>query len=263
MKMLKHPIQPVFAFSVGITGHRPNRLGKADLPKLSARIHKILAFIKSSLLDHYASNREMGRKVRPILQAFSPLAEGADRLFAEQAVVLGYHLCCPIPFEQKEYEKDFEPPHALEADSLIRFRGLIERCKALEVITIIELDGDRSDAAAAYRAAGRVVLNSSDILVVVWDGESFDKSGGTEETMGEALHQGVPIIWINACSPHKWRLFHGVNEGPFNSLGRHATEAPSDDNPLKGKGLRALVKYQIKYRSNTTSPFQYLDVPDA
>ena len=49
-----------------------------------------------------------------ILRALSPLAEGSDRIFAEEALALGYELCCPMPFYQEEFEKDFVAPAALE-----------------------------------------------------------------------------------------------------------------------------------------------------
>ena len=52
----------------------------------------------------------------PTLRALSPLAEGSDRMFAAEALSLGYSLCCPLPFAQAEYERDFAPPEALEAE---------------------------------------------------------------------------------------------------------------------------------------------------
>ena len=45
----------------------------------------------------------------PVLQAVSSLAEGSDRIFAEEAVRLGYSLSCPMPFPRKEFEDDFAP----------------------------------------------------------------------------------------------------------------------------------------------------------
>jgi hypothetical protein len=96
--------------------------------------------------------------------------------------------------------------------------------------------------------------------LVVWDGESLDKSGGTEETMGEALHQGVPIIWVDARSPHGWRFIHEDNQDQLNSLSRIAATAPADDDPLKR--LRALVENKIKHKTYATSPFQVRDVSD-
>src|SRR5262249_41139405 len=59
---------------------------------------------------------------------------------------------------------------------------------------------------AAYGVAGRVVMNQSDLLVVVWDGDRKSKRGGTEDTFDEAWHQGTPIVWIDAYEPHQWQL---------------------------------------------------------
>jgi hypothetical protein len=36
-----------------------------------------------------------------------------------------------MPLGQEEFEKDFLPPHALEPDSLERFRGLLKRRREL------------------------------------------------------------------------------------------------------------------------------------
>ncbi|HZM44026.1 MAG TPA: hypothetical protein VFC14_04290 [Burkholderiales bacterium] len=141
----------------------------------------------------------------PVLRAISPLAEGTDRLFAEQALEAGYTLCCIMPFQRAEYERDFAAPHALEADSLSRFRQLLGRAASS-----FQLDGDRSDEGApAYGAGGRMVLNQSDLLLVVWDGERQGKRGGTEETLDEAQRQGVPIVWVDARAPHGWQLIVG------------------------------------------------------
>ena len=43
------------------------------------------------------------------MRVVSPLAEGTDRIFAEQALGLGFELCAVLPFPQAEFEKDFAP----------------------------------------------------------------------------------------------------------------------------------------------------------
>jgi len=105
------------------------------------------------------------------------LGEGTDRIFADEALDLGFALCCVMPFPQAEFENDFAPGEALKDDSLLRFRRSLAR-----VATRFELDGTRAEESEAYGAGGRVVLNQSDLLVVVWDGQRLNKRGGTEET---------------------------------------------------------------------------------
>ncbi|HYN05928.1 MAG TPA: hypothetical protein VES67_00925 [Vicinamibacterales bacterium] len=142
----------------------------------------------------------------PVLRAISPLAEGVDRLFAEAALGLKYELCCPMPFYQAEFEDDFSTAQGLEPDSLNRFRGLLARAERETSLRRFEMDGDRANSGEAYRACGHVVVNQSDLLLVVWDGERLEKVGGTEETFDEARHKGVPIVWIDAHAPHAWEL---------------------------------------------------------
>jgi len=74
-------------------------------------------------------------------------------------------------------------------------RAAKPRCLARNLLsqarTVFQLDGSRSNTADAYHAAGNVVLNQSDLLTVVWDGERKNRRGGTEETFDEAIERGV------------------------------------------------------------------------
>lgn len=141
---------------------------------------------------------------KPVLRAVTPLAEGTDRIFADRALESGYELCCPMPFHKEEFELDFEPPRSLEENSRNRFRCLLQKAKDTCGLTTFQLDGERADSAGAYRAAGGVVLNQSDLLVVVWDGDQPEGGGGTVETLKEAIDYRVPVLWISALKPHEW-----------------------------------------------------------
>src|SRR5207302_9162311 len=61
---------------------------------------------------------------------------------------------------------------------------------------------------------GRVVLNQSDLLIVVWDGAGENKRGGTYETMKEASAFNVPVLWIDARAPHDWQLLELESDLP-------------------------------------------------
>jgi len=202
---LLHPPRPPLVFRVGVVGHRPDRLGNADLDVLSGVIRSVLGEIRSELIEVREAEADLYGKEPPVLRAISPLAEGTDRIFAEKALELGAELCCVMPFVQEEFEKDFAPDAALEGDSLKRFRSLVERAKRK-----FELDGCRCDAAAAYGAAGNVVINQSDVLIVVWDGERRGKRGGTEETFDMARSRGLPVVWIDAHAPHCWQVLEAA-----------------------------------------------------
>jgi len=130
---LTSPPRAVIAFRVGVVGHRPNRLpkDKETLDTLRQMLRDILEDVKAEISNYAASptSKALYSEAPYILRAVSPLAEGTDRIFAEQAIDLGYELLCPMPFRQEEFEKDFLPPEALEPDSLKRFRGLLKRAR--------------------------------------------------------------------------------------------------------------------------------------
>jgi hypothetical protein len=210
---LKSPPHAKVAFRVGIVGHRPNRLPKSptDLNLLRGVIRSVLESIQREVSEFANADRAKPASLYdhdpPVLRAISPLAEGTDRIFAEEAIDLGYELLCPMPFHQSEFEKDFAPPHALEEHSIDRFRELLRRAReGAGGLVLFELDGERSAAGAAYGMAGRVVLNQSDLLIAVWDGGEAAGAGGTVQTLREAIYYHVPVLWINPFRPEECKI---------------------------------------------------------
>ncbi len=206
---LSSPPRARIAFRVGIVGHRPNRLPNHEggWDAIRERLVTVLGAAKDAVEAFRSEPDAALYDAGPAeLRAISPLAEGADRLFAEEALTFDYALCCPMPFSRTEFEKDFVGDTAQEAASAERFSALLDRAAAGAGLTVFELDGSRTDEAAAYGAAGRVVLNQSDLLVVVWDGDAPGGGGGTVETLHEAVGYHVPVLWIDAKAPHGWAL---------------------------------------------------------
>lgn len=197
--MAINPPKPNLTFRVGIVGHRPNRLPK-NTSVLEQKVSEILQEIKKEVNVFYENNKELFSKEEIIFKAISPLAEGTDRFFARKAIQLGYQLNCPFPFIKNEYEKDFHPDLALTENSLEEFRSIL--FDASDNLSVFEIDGCREKSSEAYGICGDVVLEQSDILIVVWDGKRQHKKGGTEETMRIAFAKGIPIILIDAFDPH-------------------------------------------------------------
>jgi hypothetical protein len=237
------PPRADLAFRVGIVGHRPDRLPKDQptLDVLQRLLRYVLEVVQAEVSAFASTNRANARPAysydRPILRAISPLAEGTDRMFAQEAIDLGYELLCPMPFLQEEFEKDFLPPHALQENSLERFRELLRLAREGAGGVIYELDGQRSATGEAYAMAGRVVLNQSDLLIAVWDRGKAAGGGGTVQTIHEAVHYHVPVLWIDALRPEAWKLL--LTEDNVSWV--EATEAPGPS------GSQAeLIKAQIK-----------------
>ncbi len=217
-----HPKRAPLAFRVGVVGHRPNRLQHTNLDELREVLGVVLDAVKSAAISAGTVSSEYFSNAEPALRALSPLAEGTDRIFAEVAFDRGFDLCCVTPFLRQEYERDFVAPDALEEGSLDRFQTILNRAKTKLRLTLFELVGNRTPADLSYGAAGRVVLNQSDLLVVVWDGRREGKRGGTEQTLDEALRAGVPIVWIDAHEPRRWQLLVPGNPVPGSPAGERA-----------------------------------------
>jgi len=236
----RSPPKAPLAFRVGIVGHRPNRLGQADLPLLAQRLREILAAVRSAVCTFQQAKPQLYAQAEPMLRAVTPLAEGVDRIFAEQALALGYALCCPLPFAQEVYERDFVPPKALEPNSLDRFRDLLTQARAGAGLVLFEMDGDRSLSGVPYGAAGQVVLNQSDLLVAVWDGGEPAGSGGTVGTLRDAIRDRIPVLLVDACAPHGWVLVRRQSELAQAEVCSEASREAAGT-PPNWEGLSALV----------------------
>src|ERR1700710_487161 len=100
--------RPLLVVRVGVTGHRPKDLPPPDSQKeLREAIRRVLSEIKSETFRLFETWKNFYAGDKPTLRLISPLAEGADRLVAEEARNLDYEIQNPLPFHQEEYEKDF------------------------------------------------------------------------------------------------------------------------------------------------------------
>ena len=219
-----HPPRAPLVLRVGITGHRPDTQKRPDpnVDQLRKTAHQILQHIADTFAG-VAANSETtfdcppdpqrgGR--RGTLRAISALAAGADQWFADEALKLGYELQCPLPFQRDEYLKDF----ASDEPSRRQFEKLLG-----EATAVLELDGrvgttqrPTSRDSQSYEAVGRVMLDQSDLLIALWDGQQSRGQGGTGQIVAEARQRGIPIIWIPWADTAQeklvdpcWRLLDG------------------------------------------------------
>jgi hypothetical protein len=167
---------------VGVVGHRSSRLSGGIVPVLeesvSSIFDRILAVAESALTTRPADEV-------PRIGVVSALAEGADRIVAREALRRGLPLTCPLPFAPNEYEQDF----ASEA-SRVEFRRVIARAADVR-----PLPGRRDEAEAAYHAVGRALVEASDIMIAIWDGEPSRGPGGTADVVLDASAR-MPVIWV-------------------------------------------------------------------
>lgn len=114
----------------------------------------------------------------------SSLAAGADQLFASLVLQHGGRLHIVIPSDG--YEQTFSDQ--VDRD---QFRSLLERATTVEKLSYPEPSEE------AFLAAGRSVVENSDLLLAVWDGQPAKGKGGTADIVEHARNRGltVKVIW--------------------------------------------------------------------
>jgi hypothetical protein len=149
---------------IGMSGHQ-------DIPD------EAIAFVRRGIMGVVS-------KVGDDLIGVCSLAAGADQLFASLILEHGGRLHIIIPSEG--YETTFSEPHDLN-----QFRSLLQRADAVEKLTYSEPSED------AFFAAGHRVVDNSDLLLAVWDGQPAKGKGGTSDIVEYARRRGskVEVIW--------------------------------------------------------------------
>lgn len=141
--------------TVAITGHR-------DMIETKELREKVSSFFD----DVIQKSKE--------LTLLSPLAEGADRFVAKiflekQKEHKHLSLVVPMPFSKERYLKDFDEASQKE------FFELLD--KANDSFSVPNLGN------SGYVTLGRYIVDSSDILLALWDGTYNGKAGGTGDVV--------------------------------------------------------------------------------
>lgn len=158
---------------VGVTGHR--RLGGRD-----ADVESTIG----AILDEIRSHLRPPDGVEPVT-VISPLADGADRAAARAALARGMHLEVLLPLPVDDYRTDFTEPSSQQ-----EFDELLARTDSVEVVAPQPTRDD------AYHEVGIRTLQTSDVLLAVWDGDPAGGRGGTAEIVEQARQEGKPVAWI-------------------------------------------------------------------
>jgi hypothetical protein len=110
----------------------------------------------------------------------SALAEGADRLIAQTAMEkLGADLIAVLPMPAADYERDFETE-----DSKAEFRAFLERAICVKIARLPAGDEWKVDGEPRneqYARAGAMIVDHTQILFAIWDGQPKRGTGGTAQ----------------------------------------------------------------------------------
>lgn len=150
--------------NAGITGHQDLR---------SAHVAQWVAQALAAVVD------DIGVTI-----GFTCLAAGADQLFAQ--ILHERHLPFIAVIACAQIEASFSSNH-----ELISFRALL-----VEAYRTIRLPFD-SPSEAAYFEAGKVVVDESEVLIAVWDGNPAKGFGGTADVVTYARARAKPVIHVD------------------------------------------------------------------
>jgi hypothetical protein len=171
----------ILSLRIGITGHRDIT---CDHPGLVTEIANAVEYITELL----ATDPDRVRSGDTVLTAVSSLAEGVDRLVADEILKReGSRLEIVLPLPVEEYCRDFG-----SQESVDRFNEFRQRHDT--ITDIVRTAGPREKA---YELAGRAVVDRSDVMIVVWDGEPARGRGGTAEIYSYAQRWQKPILLIS------------------------------------------------------------------
>jgi len=123
-------------------------------------------------------------RTHDISAGVSSLAVGADQLFASAVVERKIPLEVVIPCDR--YEATFT-----DSEALANYRALLNAAATKRVLNFMEPSEE------AFLQAGRLVVDSSDAMVLVWDGNPAAGRGGTGDIAKYASARGRSYFWIN------------------------------------------------------------------
>ncbi len=200
-KMASEPRVPM-TLRIGVAGHR--ELPQDQLDRIRRQLSECYAAVHGAIRS--AASTDVARHLYapagdPVIRLISSLAEGADRLCIEPDVVPFEHeLAALLPFPSEIYEIDFSPQNSVVCSSegsIAEYHALLEKLDyGSPGAQIIELDGDRTDTTGAYDACGDLLVEHSDMLFAVYDGNHC-VDHGTSYVVDAARKASIPVVHVS------------------------------------------------------------------
>jgi hypothetical protein len=213
--------------SVGITGHR----SIAAEPIVSEAVEAAISVVLQALGKRgrsCAATKHLATSTRFRLKVVSMLAEGADLLGMQAGLDCGAELVGVLPFDEQAYREAFE-----SAPSQALFDHVWSKLSS-----IVVLGGFVGDD-ASYEHANRAILDRSDVLIAVWDGDPARGPGGTGDVVHDALERGLPVIVIRPRAETSPKLLGIAGETSFCADSLNFLHMDGTRQQLKGAQVRA------------------------
>lgn len=138
-----------------------------------------------------STSDQLAEAVRSVLQnegdvvAYSALAEGADRIFANVALELGLPLVGVLTCPVERFIEDFR-----SEESVAEFRELLSRCS--EVVHAYEGLPEQENV---YIYADSYLCRTCDLVVVLWDGKATNHAAGTARVVEMRRGEGAAPLF--------------------------------------------------------------------
>ncbi len=216
MSLLQNDVMPgviPYTFRIGVIGHRTLKDPSAVKLAVENAVRKIELMMKQVIINpnQYNSTAQSTwrkaeshvicysksflasigilRKETPPGQRtglkwhlISSLAKGADQIVVKSAMeILGASLEVVLPFRNEDYEQDFD-----QHEDQKTFNLLYEKADS-KLNHTFELEPAPAERSEGYRKAGEMLVQSSEIILAVWDGMPAKGEGGTAEMVEYAL----------------------------------------------------------------------------
>jgi hypothetical protein len=238
---------PPARICVGITGHRDsNAAFAANQAEIGASLEHLFSTIDA------VTARQSDAPGKTRLHAL--LASGADMVAVEKALDHDWDVTAPLPFGldlniainadpghsghgPAEMVADEQAEHMRDVAKRVRLFELAEQDGHVRALLETKL-AEPQNAKAAHdylttvadrvAAAGRVMIEQSDLVIAIWDGVTPGAVGGTRHTISVAVSLGTPVLWINAAKSGQIALIRIAEE-----LFAHDHLAPLDQAGLE------------------------------
>src|SRR4051794_34223612 len=178
---------------IGITGHRI--LSHEQKEKVTPLLVEALQHIMSAYSYDEATS----------FVALSPLAEGADTLFANAALALGLQLQVVLPYECEEYLKSFSSEEVRK-----EFHAIYDAVGDLHKSQLNSVKDKELNQ--LFLEIGQKVANDADCLIAIWNEKEAKGKGGTGDIVAYAIEKKKSVLIINPEEAHP--LINYKNEVP-------------------------------------------------
>jgi hypothetical protein len=186
MPLTTKPVEaPDPLLRIGITGHRAIAADPMVSKAVEAAITKVFQTLANGSTPSKA-DEPLSSPTRFRLKAISMLAEGADLVGMQAALECGAELMGVLPFDEQSYREGFAG-----GSSRVIFDNVLSKLSSIVVLGGIVGDD------ASYELANSEILDRSDVVIAVWDGDPARGPGGTGDVVHDALERGLPVIVIS------------------------------------------------------------------